>query len=340
MDVLNRRKNWGLRGGLRGLVWTALISASAPASELGGGHLVVRRDEAAADCPDEAALAAATLALGTPSPTAAEPLEIEVSFRRAASGYVAEVRASGRTEGVRELAKEGATCAPLAEAVSVVLAVLLDLTPREPPAAPAAPPPPAPPPPPPAERPTAPQSPAPSVEPTEPTEPLSVGLRIEGGAAYRLVGDGFAGTVSLAAGPRLDRWEASLGALWAPRGNADYLGHSIEMSLVSGRLGGCAWLQRTRTRADVGVCAGFSVGNLHAQGRGFPTEETANDAWLAFDAGVAGRLPLTRKWALRLTISAVVPTRAQTYTASGSSEVLDHSAAAALFQLGPELTFP
>jgi hypothetical protein len=317
-----------------------LVSTSSAASELAGGTLSVHRSAEAADCPDETALIASTLELGTQPVAAPAPLRLEVSFRREPAGYAAEVRASGRTEGVREVTKEGATCAPLAEAVSVVLAVLLDLTPRE--ATPA----PAPPPPAPREPTPTPPRANPSAQPSarektaEPGEPLGFGVGLQGGAAYRLVGDGLAPTVSALVRSRLDRWELFAGALWAPHGSADYLEHTIEMSLVSAKLGGCAWLRRSRATADAALCASFLLGNLRAQGKGFPSDVPANDAWFAVGAGLAGRLPLARKLALRLEISAIIPTRGQTYTVAFAEGAFETSPVSGLVELGPELTFP
>jgi hypothetical protein len=326
--------------GLALLVLICLASAHASAAELPGGTLVVHRTAEAADCPDAAALIASTLELGTTLPPAAPaPLHLEVSFRREQSGYAAEVRASGRTEGVRDVTKEGATCAPLAEAVSVVLAVLLDLTPRA-----TAPRPPAPPPPAPA--PVAPGSaserppPATPAGPSAPSESLAFGAGIQGGAAYRLVGDGLAPTVSAVVHVRLARWELFAGGLWAPGGSADYLEHTIEMSLLSAKLGGCAWLRPSRTRVDAALCASFLAGNLRAHGKGFPHDLPASDAWFAFGVGVAGRLPLVSKLALRLEISALVPTRKQTYTVAFTQGAYETSPVSALVELGPELTFP
>lgn len=320
------------------VVLVLLVSVSARGSELAGGKLVVHRTPEAADCPDEAALTQSTLALGTLPAAAEQPLDLEVSFRREPAGYAAEVRASGRTEGLREVTKEGATCTPLAEAVSVVLAVLLDLTPRE--AKPAPPTPPAPAAPPPvagATRSTQPSSPAAR---HAPSEPLTFGAGLQGGAAYRLVGDGVAPTISGLVRSRPGRWEVLVGALWAPHGSADYLEHTIQMSLLSAKLGGCAWLRRSRTELDAALCAAFLVGNLRAQGKGFPTDVPASNAWFAVDAGLAGRFAFTRNWALRLEISAIVPTRQQTYTVAFTEGGFETSPVAGLFELGPELTFP
>lgn len=316
-----------------------LVSASASASELAGGTLVVHRTAEAADCPDEAALAASTLALGTLPPAAPTPLNLEVTFRREQAGYSAEVQASGRTEGVREVTKEGATCAPLAEAVSVVLSVLLDLSPRDTTPAPA-PPPLAAPPKAPGESANQRAEPRATASAPEPTEPLGFAAGIQGGVAYRLVGDGVAPTVSALLRSRLERWELYAGALWAPSGSADYLEHTIQMSLLSAKLGGCAWLRRSRHRADAALCASFLAGSLRAQGKGFPSDVPASDAWFAFGAGLDGRLPVARKWALRLEISLIVPTRRQTYTVAFTEGGFETSPVSGLLELGPELTFP
>lgn len=334
MGVLRRLKKRWIVGSLLVLGAVVLPPRSARAGELQGGHLIVARTEEAADCPDESALTDATLALGTLPETPADPLEIEVRFRREAAGYAAEVRASGRTEGVREVTKNGPTCAPLADAVAVVLAVLLDLRPREAPPDPVAP---APAPPP---RPATSTPPTPAQKLAPSHAPFGVVLAVEGGAAYRMVGDGLAATIALAVRPHFDRWEGSVGGMWAPHGSAAYLERSVDMSLLSARLGGCAWLDRSRAHRNVGVCAGFSIGNLHAEGKGFATEVPASDGWFAFDAGVAGRLPISRKWAVRLAISAFIPTRKQTYTAEGTSEVIHMSPWGGLVSLGPEVDFP
>jgi hypothetical protein len=215
--------------------------------------------------------------------------------------------------------------------------VLLDLTPREAPPAPVPPPAPAPPPAPLSPESAKPRAPA---TPEKPSEPLAFGAGIQGGAAYRLVGDGLAPTLSAAVRSRLGRWELFAGALWAPQGNADYLEHTIEMSLLSARLGGCAWLEGSLAHVDAALCASFLVGNLRAEGKGFPSDVPASDAWFAVAAGLGGRLPLARKWALRLDISTIVPTRKQTYTVAFSEGRFETSPVAGLLELGPELTFP
>jgi hypothetical protein len=122
--------------------------------------LEVEKTKDAGDCPDAAYLAEATsrvLGRGVLAPPSAAPdLHVEIRFDRRKGLYVATVRASqsrgGNAAGDRSLAHEGATCAPLADAVVATLAVRLDeeetgtenLAPSPAPAPPAPPPSPAP----------------------------------------------------------------------------------------------------------------------------------------------------------------------------------------------------
>jgi hypothetical protein len=112
------------------------------------------------------------------------------------------------------------------------------------------------------------------------------------------------------------------------------------MSLLSAKLGGCVWLQRSSTRIDAALCASFLAGSLQAKGRGFSEDVPASDVWFAFAAGPSARLPLARKWALRLDISAILPTRQQSYTVEFAEGSFETSAMSGLVELGPELTFP
>ena len=318
------------------VVTVTLASRAASAADFAGGTLTVEREEAAADCPDEAGLEKATLALGTLPGAPKAPLNVEIAFRRAGVSYVAELRTSGSAEGVREVTKEGDTCAPLAEAVTVVLAVLFDLRPRETHVEPApAAPPPAPPPP-------APPAPPPQAAPPERSGPRgSIGMLLSGGAGYGLLGTAVVGSLSGAVRPRLGHFELALGGLWAPHRTVDYEPGRVVLSIAAGRLDACAWLRtETTRRPDLGLCAGFLAGRLRAEGRDFLTTDTANDAWFAVEAGVHGRWPLTPNVALQLGISLVVPTRAQEFTVANAGTAFESSPVAGLLELGPELRFP
>ncbi|HEY3493478.1 MAG TPA: hypothetical protein VGK73_02285 [Polyangiaceae bacterium] len=311
-----------------------LVAGGARASDFAGGTLRVVRSDAAADCPDDVTLQSSTLALGTLPPPAPLPLNVEVEFARDEAGYFARVLTSGSSDGVRELRKPGESCAALAEAVSVVLAVVLDLLPPEPPA-------PAPPPPvvPPA---AAPEKSAPPAEPPRPaSQPpeFSFTAGVLGGTGYGLLGDAFVGVLAVAGRPRWSRWELALGGLWAPNRTLDYLDASVSVSLWSARAEGCAWGSRSALRPDVAVCLGFLAGSLSGRGEGYGDDFPASDAWFAFEAGAAGRWPFGSKLALRLGISALIPTRQQAFAIAGAGNAFESSDAALLLELGPELTF-
>jgi hypothetical protein len=325
----------------------ALSAGRARAQDLPGGTLRVTRSESAADCPDEGTLRAATLALGSPPapPTGeVEPLLVEVDFQRTTTGYSAWIQTRGRKEGTRELHKDTASCAALAEAVSVVLAVVFDLLPEPAPqeaASPAQPP----------AQLAAPKAPpvekSPPKAPTESRSPppqetkreLRLAVGIEAAAGYGLLGDALVGALAASFRGQLEHWEVSLGGLWAPDRTVSYLERSVHLSLLSARLGACGWLKPRRSGPDAGLCTGLYLGSVRGRGDGFDPDETAAEAWFAFEAGVAGRVPLTDKLALRLGISAVIPFRQQTFSVTGAGVAFASSDAALLLAFGPELGF-
>lgn len=312
----------------------------ARAADFAGGTLTVVRDEATRGCPDEDALGRATLALGTPQEHTGK-VEVTVEFQRDAFGYGAVVRTRGPGGGERELRKPGPDCAPLAEAVSVVLAIVFDLAPRDAPAepepAPEAEPAPAQASPPRAEAEVRPR-PAPPPEHTGPT--LLLGAGAHGGGAYGLLGNAPVGAVSGAVRAQLARWELGAGALFAPHRRVEYLGRAVVLSVLAGRLGACAWLSPSRSRPDIALCAGALLGRLRGEGRGFYRDSTANELWLAAEAGAAVRVPIVSNVALRLGISAIVPSRRQEFTVLRAGTAFESSPAAGLLELGPELRFP
>jgi hypothetical protein len=324
-----------------------VVGGPAQAAEFAGGTLTVARDTESADCPDEAALAISTLSLGTPPAERTEGVAVSVVFQRDAFGYGAIITTTGSQAGVRELRKPGPSCAALAEAVSVVLAVLFDLAPLEQPpkVLPIASPPPEAAPSPVLPPPRAPERPPSRPEPARPrTFGRSVGVGVQGAGSYGLLGAApvlaVAGAVRVSSG----RWELGAGALGAPKRAVEYIGRVVYVSVVAGRLVGCGWLFSSRSRPDVGFCAGMLLGRMRARGDGFDDDApVARATWFAAEAAAAGRLPLTANLAVRLGISLVVPSRSQRYTvtmAGTPRTAFRSSPAAGLFEAGPELRFP
>jgi hypothetical protein len=326
-----------------------MLGAPAQAADFAGGTLTVVRDAETADCPDEATLAAATLALGRSPADHTGGIAVSVVFQRDAFGYGAIVTTAGTQAGVRELRKPGPSCATLAEAVRVVLAVLFDLAPPEQPAAGDGPAPPPPPPPssglvsPPTSN--GPEQRVPRQEPATLRRPrVTVGVGAQGAGGYGLLGAAPVGAVTGAVRVGIGRWELGAGALGAPNRAVEYIDGVVYVSMVAGRLVGCGWLFSSRTRPDLGLCGGVLLGRMRARGNGFDLDApVATDAWFAAEAGVAARMPLTANLAFRFGISLIVPSRSQQYTVrleATPRTAFRSSPAAGLLEVGPELRFP
>jgi hypothetical protein len=231
---------------------------------------------------------------------------------------------------VRELRKPGDSCGPLAEAVTVVLALVFDLAPPESPAvlAPKPPPPAAslPPPPPPPAAPPA-------------RSEFALGVGVSAGAADGLLGSSVVGTVGGGVRPTFGRWELSATALWAPGRTLDYLDATVHLSLLAGRLEACGWLSRAVAHPNLGFCLGALVGALRGRGHGFDRDLPANEPWVAFEGGAVARLPLGARWSIRAAISALATTGRHEFTVGGAGTAFESGTWAGLVEIGPELHF-
>jgi hypothetical protein len=302
----------------------ALLFASVDvgATEVAGAELLVERDAAASDCPDAIALAKATLALGSPPAARGEPLQLIVRFERGLDGYTAVIEATGRKQGTRELHHPAASCRPLADAASVVLAVLSDLIPApapEPEAQPQPAPVPPPPPPPPAPRPTA-----------------AIGL--ESGLAYGLVGSAVTGTASVVLRARYQAAELELGALFGLPHYQPVGPGVLETSLVAGTALGCWWFGG-ENRLALGGCAGPALGSLQGSGHGYDHDDSARPLWFAAVFGLAARVPIRSRWTCRLALSAVVPFNSHTFLVDPLQDGFHSTPAAVWLRFGPEYRF-
>lgn len=103
---------------------------------------------------------------------------------------------------------------------------------------------------------------------------------------------------------------------------------------------GRPWARADGAQADLGLCAGFLVGRIQAEGRGYLRSETANDAWFALQGGGRGRWSFSPNLAIALEISLLVPTRRQEFTVANAGVAFESHPIAGLLELGPELRFP
>jgi hypothetical protein len=206
---------------------------------------------------------AALVPAGPDAPAA--PLRAGVTFERAGRGYAATVRLGGARDGTRKLSNGGPGCTALANAVSVLLVVVLDSD-AEPPAA-AAPP----------DR-AAGSSGAPARD-LGPGPNADVGFG--GGVAEGLVG-GWSPTLGLGGTLAYRHWAARLGGLWLPSKTSDNVPGRIDVGLAVARLALCATTGDDRSRVTLGVCVQQQIGWMRSRGFLFGAGSVDSDRlWLA-----------------------------------------------------------
>jgi hypothetical protein len=116
-----------------GLIALGVLVLPGPASaqEARATPLVVERSPGAGDCPDAGALAAIEERVAgrrglEPSADPGAPGHVEVHFTKGSAGYSGIIRPPGEVHRVRTLSDPSPTCAPLAQAISLALALLVD----------------------------------------------------------------------------------------------------------------------------------------------------------------------------------------------------------------------
>jgi hypothetical protein len=291
-------------------------------------------------------------------------VSISVVFDGDGRSLRALVSAHGSKSGERELKTEGTDCTKLAEAVAVVVAVLLDLVPPDQPLPPsvasfdapgtdfgtspsaAAPPPPdltstaptavqAPPPPPPQ---------PPRNEPERRADvasnPLDVWMRAEGGLAVGPLGPVVSPWLGGAVGLLRERWKLGLGGAWvAPRTEPfePVTGTGVDLSLWFGSAEGCFGFPAALGKGwDIWACAQFSAGMLTGEGKGFDTETTQRELWTSAGPRVDLAFRLDRSVRLRLAVAALVTLGKRTFSVGGYGDAFTTPPASAFVSLGPE----
>jgi hypothetical protein len=284
----------------------ALAPAAAQPAARELPPLVVQRAPAASDCPDAAALALRVEKLaGKPAFVAKADAggapAFEVQILKSEEGYTAIVLAAGKS---RQIADAGPTCASLADALALTLAILVDAD-EPPPAAPPAPPPPPPPPP------VATFVPRPLPPPPERAAPrLLVGpsVGLSEGLSGSLVPVLALSAEARAAGPLSFR----AGFTWMPSRDFALAPGHVEVQLLYGEVAACAGTWRFLGATHLGLCAQLNAGGLRGKGVGYRTTTEVVRPWTSFgltglvDVPVVGPL----YWSSRLSAFVVAPLEA------------------------------
>jgi hypothetical protein len=315
------------------LAATVLLWPARSQAEPGPASLVVTRGEGADDCPDAANLAEQVRRLtgsavinAEPVTSQANPSFIQVAIVRNFASYRAEIHAGGAHHGNRALEDLGPSCASLADAIAITIAIFLD------PYATSATPPPTEP-----ARPAleTPSKPAADREPVRWQQRLT--LDLAGGAAFSAL----AHTTPLLGGRVgwrvTERWSFSLGGAGVFSDSLGAPGGSVDLGLSFGSALGCGRALGEAEAARLDFCAGLFLGSLTGTGQGYRKHSTQHELWSAVGAGPELVLPFAPRLAWTLESFGALPLVRQGFeveTQGVRSRAFHESAAALLLTLG------
>jgi hypothetical protein len=269
------------------------------------GELAVERDAAALVCPDAAGLSARVTALvGRPLivPTGRGDLSMDVQISCSPAGCRARISTRGASRGLRDLDDPDPSCAGLADALALTIAMLLDWTPG------------------PALSASASASASASSPPAVSSPPVAAsvfpsGVPASSGApppVSRLVGVAAGGGVATGVLPAAaglwsaeieaqgaSWWRVSLGLSGAPAQSLAYQGGSVTMRYLAGSVVGC--LPVRAGGVEVGACGALLLARFEAEGSDFPQNDSTRRLWWLPGLGVDARGPLVGPlgWSLR-----------------------------------------
>ena len=293
--------------------------------------LVVTRGEGAQDCPDANALAdqvhnvagSELLSAGVPS----HPVEtwVQVAIGHDFGGYTATIISSGTRHGTRTLQDLGPSCASLADAIAVTVAIFLDpyANAPAPPAVPTVP----------ATRNAIPKAP-PQLAPLPAARYF---LDSAGGVGFAML-EHAEPLVSVGFGLRVTpRWSLSLGGTFVFPDTVSNGSGNVDLGLSYALVQGCGQALGDADSASLAFCAVPMLGLLRGSGHGYPNELTQRAAWFALGVGPRVSLPLTRAFAWVISGQGVVPLVEHAFDVRNNgvrSEAFHTSAVGALISLG------
>ena len=254
------------------VVGTVHVTAHAQVSE----PIRVELGSGAEDCPDASSLVervghirgrAVTLRPSDPG--------YDVSFPRTDDAYRATIRSGSDGQSQRVLEGRGPTCAALAQATAVTLALLFDSQADAPAPEPEPKPEPKPPPKP---EPTPLDEPVPDEAPHQaPRVAATASLGASGMfGVLRPVAPAFGAELGL----HLEGFRAALGVLWVPTQTLDLDPGHVSEQLLAGTARTCLSLTRARG-LSLDVCSGLIAGVVEARADGFTRNAQRVRSWLA-----------------------------------------------------------
>jgi len=282
--------------------------------------LVVTRGDGAQDCPDAAQLAEQVRAIAGRNLVGVglgSPMEtwIQVTIARSFGSYTAQISALGVHHGTRLLEDLGPSCASLADAVAITIAIFLDPYANIP-------------------LPT-PMPPA-GAEATL-AAPARIPARFEAPAHFpQLLLEGSGGValnllehsepfVNANVGMRLSpRWAFALGGAFVFPDTKPTRGGEIELGLSYAYFAACARAWGEPESAHLDWCAAPLVGSFAGSGKGYLQTHTERSLWFALSLGPEVVFPVGHYLSWVVTAEGVAPLVQQSFTVQ-SAGALDNA---------------
>ncbi len=342
MAIVTRSNPRGLIA-LLASVWALLAPARSFAEDAPRSSLVVTRGDGTETCPDSSALAEQVRRLTgadvidtTGLATGPRSTYVQVAVSRNFSGFHAEITAGGQHHGTRSLDDLGPTCAALADAIAVTIAIVLDPYAAEPP-------------------PSAPARESDAVEragltsgrvssltpDATRTHPASLAasapprphlfVELDAGAAFGALSDTVP-LIGLRVGVRASsRWSAAIGGAFAFPATLSDRDRTIDLGLSYGYvvLCGRALGDSDGTRLD--WCFEPMLGVISGTGHGYDQDSTEHALWAAGAAGPELVFPIVGRFAWTASALGVIPFVRQSFdiTRGGADYRLFRSSATA-----------
>jgi hypothetical protein len=308
-----------------GLVLAGVVGA-APTAAIADADVTVTRQDTA-DCPDAAGLRRLATASGTSSGAPSTHV-YHVVFEHLDGLYRADI-IDATTQRKRSLEDSGPGCAPLGEAVAIVLATMWGSERDE-------------------------TAPAPEPSP-EPTPPVAPPIPADRGAPQALppssgvrwiigAGAGLAAAIVRPAAPAFVADAAlehaplsvAVGAFWIPQQTLVLAPGVVDVQLAAGTLRGCVF---ARSETRVGVCGRVFAGALRAGAKGFDANTQRTRPWFAAGLEVFFEGPLlVALLRYRAAAGAIVPLHAEAFSVAGAGLAYEPPALGGLFTFSLEIS--
>jgi hypothetical protein len=299
---------------------TVRLAADSPAADR-PTVLTVERKLGAEGCPDVDALTSRVDRIRGRA-TGNVKVGYQITFAHDEDAYSATIRSSPDGTGVRTLEDRGTTCAALAQATAVTLALLLDSDPE----------------------PVEPPTPAPTSSPPTPKTPVAPPApvaRPERSAVYSTLAIGATTTsgviqtispaISGEVGINVARWHMGLGVLAGVPEDIALGPGVVRETLLSGVARICyAPLRGDRWGFD--ACSGVYLGTVTAEGRNYSSNLQQKRSWLAAPFEVAVTYA-SGSVGLQASAAALVPLQRQNFRIDNLGVAYESWPVAAMFSL-------